>query len=390
MLPRLSSRIRANWVKTEQRIQTLTWDRIRRLKRLKALTLVCAVVLAALFLKPHTTGIPVAYGALSPLTSPYQFTGSGPQVVPDSSGLTLTVASFNGGLLKFGPFQMVPCVDARLKAQIDYIFVNDRLGLGMADQGKAAPFVLLLQEIWTPEAFEAYRFHARDLGLTIIPSDYAQVADTGMVTISNMKSHGFELLPFAEDDPGAKRGILQSVFSLNQALISVANIHTSYHEKLGANPVQFAQIRGFMEEMTPGAFHIVGGDFNIGPEIISLPVSDDGSSAARSKPFWSEFIASTSQKSWERVSLDQPTWDQKNPIASEPALFVRLMSLMLDMGDWSGSEILDHIFVSGNFRISAKEISFNEKVFLDECEHSDPEGRAYLSDHYGVKAVLEL
>lgn len=361
-------------------------------RHIKGFVLISAATGFALFWKSNSTGIPVALGALKSLPSSMMLKAplaSSGQVQSYEGDQKITVASFNSGLLKFGPFQLVPCVDARLKAQIDYVFIQDRLGLGLDPQKQKKPFVLLLQEIWTPEAYAVYQDYARAYGLNMIPSDFSEVAETGMVTISNMEVQHYELFPFEEDDPGANRGILQTRFIFDQKLISVANIHTSYDENLGVNPVQFAQIRSFMEKTSPDAYHIVGGDFNIGPEVEGeYDLTSFHRSASKIAPYWTDFVASTSRTLWERVELKEPTWDRANPIASDPALFVVMMSLMLDLGDWSGSEILDHIFVSPKFKIHSKSISFNEKVLMEQCELADEEGKAYLSDHYGIKAEL--
>ncbi|MCB9229718.1 MAG: endonuclease/exonuclease/phosphatase family protein [Deltaproteobacteria bacterium] len=308
--------------------------------------------------------------------------------LPDKDVRKLTVISFNSGLLKFGPFPLVPCVDSRLQAQVDSIFNQDVLNLKRKDRRSSPePFVLLLQEVWTETAFLTYQSYAHKYGLTMVPSSSDEVTGNGLVIISNLRLSGYHMDFFAEDDPGADRGILQTHFRLSGQSISVANIHTSYDENLGANLSQLEQIRRYMEEYSDQALRIIAGDFNIGPELKkNMPLT------ASSRYFQEKLIGSAQiRQKWRRLAMNEATWNGANLLAQQPAPLVNIMNWFVDMGDWSGPEILDHLFVSRQFRLKAEPLlALNSRVKIDGCSYADEQGLTNLSDHYGIRAELEF
>jgi endonuclease/exonuclease/phosphatase family metal-dependent hydrolase len=301
---------------------------------------------------------------------------------------SIRITSYNTGFLEKSGVDFVPCIAERLVPQVSLV-----MGF-TAISPRNEPFAILLQEVWTSAAFNAYRNAAIARGLFYTPKKYSEIQKNGQMIITNMKVRETKFEPFTSESY-AGRGIRTIEVQTSRGALIIANVHTSYsdaNEFLPAHRAQFEQITKYFWPLSQRASLIVGGDFNAGRNM----GFHQGRYNARSL-IWDQALEPAFERLGMRVvgDADAVTWDeQKNLLVSDPTRVIRLTNFFAHGGPgWDqASSRLDNIFASWNMRETetGRTMLHPVKVARTCTGHTDREGRMHMSDHYGIFAKFEL
>ncbi|MES2963970.1 MAG: hypothetical protein V4760_08770 [Bdellovibrionota bacterium] len=301
---------------------------------------------------------------------------------------TIRVTSYNTGFLERGGVDFVPCIAERLVPQVMLVMGYTAIS------PRNEPFAILLQEVWTPAAFEAYRRVAKSRGLFYAPKTFAEIQNNGQMTITNMKVEETKFVPF-ESESYAGRGIRTIEVQTSRGTLIIANVHTSYSDATGflpAHRAQFEQITQYFWEHSKRASLIVGGDFNAGGKMSFHGAIYDAKAVVWDRSLEPAFAILGMRSIGDPNAV---TWDQeRNLLVSDPTRIIRLMNYFVHGGpNWDqASSRLDNIFASWNLTAtsSGRTMIAPVKVARTCAGHTDREGRMHLSDHYGIHATFQL
>ena len=306
-------------------------------------------------------------------------------LMPFVSYSKVTVVTYNMAQLK-KTFDLVACTKKRIGPQIEAMFFDQN-----SAPARGENFAYLLQEVFNKRAFEKIQEAATFFRLNVYPENYDLVKNNGLVIVSNMPVLEAGFSPFSKDSR-VKRGILYSLFELPSGdKLGVANTHTVFSKDNALSDLhkqQFQELSLFVRNNEDKSDHfVIGGDFNIGPEVSNLK-SDI------TKNVWEkEALPIFEISGVSSVKNDKSTWDgSANPLIKKPTFLIKLFNLFsTGRFSWSSPDTtLDHIFTSKSINVLETEIVFDERVRIFCHGRSDREGKSTLSDHYGVKAVLDV
>lgn len=300
----------------------------------------------------------------------------------------VVVVTYNMAQLKKNGVDLVACTSRRIQPQLDHM-----LHLPTAPAHKEKYFVYALQEIWTKKAFNALRTTVDKLGYSMFPRDQKFVKKNGVVTVTNMKILTATFTPYSRDTY-AEKGILYTLTETNEGeKIAVLNVHTGFSGKKEVSTThlrQFYEIGEFaLGKKKESDYLVVAGDFNTGSDIVLenqlYPVAD---------ATWTDgIIPVMNSVELNHVAVDGVTWDQtSNPLVNKPAFLLRMFNIA-DHGHYGWGQndsTMDHIFISNNLALKEADIIFDDPIPLHCPKRTTEDGLSYLSDHYGVMAVVGL
>jgi len=288
----------------------------------------------------------------------------------------LQIISFNTGLpFVFGQ-ELVPCRNERLKIQPSEVA-----------KVLKKPFILMLQEVFQKDAYDAYKKMAESNGYSITKTP---VDKRGLVTISSgpfesdPKFDEFSCdltLPIYKNERGLLSVPIKFGEGENSFTVQAYNTHTYYSEGEMPDPchqIQLAEIVQTLSksESTPTVF---AGDINAG--------QDSSYKEQEYNPIeilWAPFLENIQTLGFVHVPLpdSQVTWDEvNNPLVSSPSPLI---------GEWKeNSASIDHIFVNYDEGLQIPENSnliLNEMLDIPGCDINPN----FLSDHYGIEAIISI
>lgn len=299
----------------------------------------------------------------------------------------ITVLTYNMGQLKKSGVDLVACTKPRLQPQVEALFGQD--GVLVSTQH----FVLLLQEVWTKRSYQALQKVAQERGLLMLPKTSLEASVTGTVTITDLPlvTHGFEEFSVNKYLP---KGILHATLELpSGGTLNVANVHTGYSDSKSfsfEHKIHFEDIHRFlMQRLSVDAHTVIGGDFNAGPDMAFkkqryLPVPI----------IWqANLLRLMTDLGFLHASAGvAPTWDTRNALVNTPAVAIRAVNGMT-YNTWGWEEktaTLDHVFTTPGLQMRSTKTVLNKRVRMRCKGRTDSEGKAHLSDHYGVLTVLGI
>lgn len=290
---------------------------------------------------------------------------------------------------------LVPCSRKRLKAQNQAIFH------GREDISQGEPFILLLQEVWTRRAFEAFTKNAKLKGFHIAPTSFKEIDKNGQMIITNLSPampNWYKMHRFSSDEPVVNsRGVLiAKLLSPEGKRFNAANIHTTYStskEFIKVHGSHFTEITDILNRYkTPT---VIGGDFNAGPD---LDFKKSRYNVSQALWFGEEGIHSKMSSIDFRVASDpyQVTWDDdNNELVYNPTLAIKAFNTF-SFGTFAWEEktsTLDHIFVSKGLKsFGSDRVFFKPGKFSCGKRSSGSWFNKYtnLSDHYGVLVQIDI
>lgn len=303
-------------------------------------------------------------------------------------GEFLHVTSYNTGMLEKGGVDFVPCIAERLKPQIETVFSSSTIA------PKNRPFVILLQEVWTRAAFEAYKKAAVSRGLSVAPTKFSEIQSNGQMTVTNLKIRAARFTPFTSESY-AGRGIRSIEVQTSRGPLLIANVHTSYSDATAFLPAHRDQFKQITRNLWPASTRmslIVGGDFNAGRRMGFKGGTYDPRSS-----IYENALAPAFEALGMRVigDPDAVTWDEENnALVYDPTRIIRWTNFLFYGGtSWDmTSSRLDNIFASMHLREvqTGRTMMQTLKLAATCTGHADRTGRMHLSDHYGIFAVFAL
>ncbi len=273
--------------------------------------------------------------------------------------------SYNAGLAKAFGIEFVADVEPRLARQIQVL-----------DSVLRPPFVLMLQEIWTRKAQEAYRDWASKRGFSVAAIDPKK---NGLMILTSGPVEKVAFQPFSKTTYGRGFGVLEAHTQFNGKIVRILDAHTIFSPFTEVSEVHRSQLATIakLSHTQTELPTILGADLNVGPDLFYHNGTYDpaleiwyGSFLAILHPSWS----------WAGGALDGPTWDESNPLVARPPRWLKHLGMLDSNGGWGySSSQLDHVFVSNHFKIQEARLALNK-----------PLNGLYLSDHYACQALLGL
>lgn len=316
----------------------------------------------------------------------------------------IQTVTYNTGLAKAGPIDLVACIKHREKLQADYLLSDMRV------VDFSSPFVIGLQEVYSKTGYNYYLKKAKELGFSIYPSSFNDVKDNGQVFITNLEVVDYNFQEFSKDMK--RRGIQSlSVSDKSGNSILFINVHTYYSDSANFLPehqLQFEEISSYIDKYKSDYDGVVAlGDFNAGPNLDFIK-----STYPVAETIWDNSLIKLMDKNGMKVSSqqDKNTWDNTNKLVSKEVGLVVAGNFVVTPSHTPGweekSSILDHIFTSEKFSLVDSKLVMNETVTLRknvcpgrfQSVHKKQTSRGsrflagslYLSDHFGVKSYLSF
>lgn len=297
----------------------------------------------------------------------------------------MAIVTYNMAQLERLWVDFVPCTQQRLGPQISALLTaRDALIHQERD------FVLLLQEVFRPEAYEQLKAAADERGLRIFPATAGGTQQNGLVTITNMPVEHSRFVAFSKDDYAQKGMLYTLVSTASGAKLAVVNVHTVFSNTSAVSAVhlrQFQEVGAFIRSLRSVARPIVvAGDFNAGPD---MKYADERYPMAQT--IWHRGlmpILAEHRMKW--VDYVGHTWDNANSLVLNPALVIKLMNLWeLGSLDWELSDSkMDHVFIGNDLKVKSSQLVLNAPVPLDCPGNVSPDGKGALSDHFGLLVSL--
>lgn len=218
--------------------------------------------------------------------------------------------------------------------------------------------------------------------------------NNGLVTITNIDKIDTTITRYKYAQYVQKSFQHSVLIGTSGERINFLNTHTEYspsHKSNRTHLSQIQQISHYIKSLTLRNENniIMVGDFNVGPEIL-----DARKDYVYSNELWTNIFKPVFDLSTlNHIDIEGFSWDlKKNTLAKRPAFLVRMFNLVKrGTTSWgSGSEMVDHIFVSQNINYSNSSLIFNQHSRLKCRKRYDSDGKVPLSDHYGVKSTVDL
>lgn len=285
----------------------------------------------------------------------------------------LQAVTFNTGLLSVAGVDLVSCVDERIEPQIESL-----------DQLLKPPFVLSLQEVWTPRAFNAFRDWAENRGYNVVYNDPKK---DGLLIITSESVTGMEFRQFQRQGWNETNGVLMAQISWLKRPVIVFTSHTLWSSKEAVDPIHASQLAELVRIMNSFglASAVMVADLNSGPD-----VQIRGQRYDPVQKIWQELFLNQLNPNWiwSGRNVLQITWDQgSNPLVIRPPRLLKLFGILDDQGGWGwSSSQLDHIFVTSPFKILESHRTLVQAKLKTRCSTASE----FLSDHYGWEVNLEF
>lgn len=297
------------------------------------------------------------------------------------------VVTYNMAQLKRLWVDFVPCTAERIEPQIKALLTGKD---AVIHQEKN--FVLLLQEVFKPQAFERLKAEALELGFKIFPKTAEEVQENGLVTITNMPVWDSRFVPFSKDD-FAQKGMLYTLLGIGRGYkIAVVNVHTVYSNTSILNATHITQFQELGKFVTANKQKsipfIVGGDFNAGPD---MKYAQEFYPMAQT--IWHRGLIPVMEELKMRwVDYAGFSWDNANPLILHPALIIKLSNYWAQGSTrWELSNSkMDHIFLTEELEMKEARLVLNEPVELKCPGHLTESGLGALSDHYGLMVKIKF
>ncbi len=262
-----------------------------------------------------------------------------------------------------------PCVLQRLE-----VLLRDGL------KPSKKPQVLLFQEVFSLDARARLQEWAKENNYYISKKHSSR---TGLVTLTNLpvKSENFSIFS-CQSAWMINYGTHTTEVQLGNRSIQVVNTHTYYSEGSEPNKCHVHNLDEIVKRQNKMKLpRIIGGDINIGPNVNFYEET-----YSQVETIWNPFIAKMAP--YKLVSSSKHTWDTNNPLTrpySDPK------DLKSPRVESHLSSTLDHIFVSSEFKSVSSDLIFNTPFAVPNCQLYEVEaGKTYLSDHYGISAIVSL
>lgn len=299
----------------------------------------------------------------------------------------IAVITYNMAQLERLWIDFVPCTSERLPLQVAGLLTSREALIHTEPR-----FVILLQEVFKPAAYDRLKEATQKLGLRMLPATADEAKENGLVTITNLPVLESRFVPFTQDN-FAQKGILYTLLGVGRGYkLAVANVHTVFSNTSVLNEThikQFQEIGKFVTENRQKYVpFIVGGDFNAGPDM----------------KYATEFYP-MAQTIWHRglmpVMTEQKmkwvdyvgfTWDNANPLIQFPAPIIKMMNYW-EQGStkWELSDSkMDHIFITEDMEVKSSRLVMKEPVILDCPGRTDEKRYGTLSDHYGLMVQFKV
>lgn len=292
------------------------------------------------------------------------------------------------GQLSSWGFDFVACTTERVEPQIAMMFDKKSSPLY-----KGENFVLFIQEAWTWKVFMWLKRQSKLHGFHMYPQEFKFLRNNGQVTITNLKPLEIKFHPYSIDKQSNK-GMLYMKLNLGGGkTLGALNVHTGYSTAYKASDlhlVHLKEINHFLEKYRNNSDHFVlGGDFNAGPDMKYNYQQYDAA-----KIIWNDGLMPYMKKHGLKLveGLKKKTWDVKNQLVSNPPFIIQFSYFLWNLTlTWDQIDsTIDHIFVSNELEVVDSEVVFDEPVKLSCYGRENEDGKLYLSDHYGVNAVINI
>ena len=299
----------------------------------------------------------------------------------------VAVVTYNMAQLERFWLDFVPCTAERIGPQVAALLTSEDAPI---HQEKS--FVLLLQEVFKPAAYDRLKTVAKDLGFKIFPASSAETQENGLVTITNLPVWESRFVPFTQDN-FAQKGMLYTLLGTGSGLkIAVLNVHTVFSYTTVLNQTHLTQfqevgkfIKAHRQKSVP---FILGGDFNAGPD---MKYKEEFYPMAQT--IWHRgLIPVIEEHQLKWVDYAGFTWDNANPLILHPSPVIKLMNYW-EQGStkWELSNSkMDHIFVSDDLAVKSSQLVLNAPVKLKCPGRISKHGHGALSDHYGLMVKIKL
>ncbi len=297
---------------------------------------------------------------------------------------SLSVVTYNTGLLKKYFINLVPCVTTRTRAQVEA--VEEELQT-------YSNFVLNLQEVWTRKGFKAYKKMAKENGYDFVPKEYKDIKKNGQMIISSLPIEFTEFEKF-QRDRRVDRGIRSIGIKMEKGIVKVSNIHVSYSDSKYPNPEQLdqlQQISRYFSQRRPEEKTILAGDFNAGPNM-NYPDTDYD----HTEIIWNQNIISPLEAGGLNLlsQVEDYTWSgQSNPLITEPTFVIRLYNWIIN-GQWGWeyfSAVIDHVFSNFGESVDQRVTMNEEREISKRCRGEKRTNySSFMSDHFANSVELNF
>ncbi len=281
----------------------------------------------------------------------------------------------------------VPCTAERIGPQVDALLTNEDAPIHQEKN-----FVLLLQEVFKPEAYDRLKAEAEQRGFKILPATSAETKENGLVTITNLPVWETRFVPFTKDN-FAQKGMLYNLLGTGSGhKIAVLNVHTVFSNTSVLNQIhisQFQEVGKFISAHRQKSVPLIlAGDFNAGPD---MKYKEEFYPMAQT--IWHRgLVPVIEEQQLKWVDYAGFTWDNANPLILYPAPIIKLMNLW-EQGSpqWELSNSkMDHVFVSDDLVVKNSQLVLNAPIDLQCPGHVTANGKGALSDHYGVMVKVKF
>jgi endonuclease/exonuclease/phosphatase family metal-dependent hydrolase len=299
----------------------------------------------------------------------------------------VVVVTYNMAQLERFWVDFVPCTAERIGPQVDALLKNEDAPIHQEKH-----FVLLLQEVFKPAAYDRLNAEAKELGFKIFPATSAETEENGLVTITNLPVWETRFVPFTKDN-FAQKGMLYTLLGTGGGYkFAVLNVHTVFSNTSVLNEThitQFQEVGKFIKANRQKSVPLIlAGDFNAGPD---MKYKEEFYPMAQT--IWHRgLIPVIEEHQMKWVDYAGFTWDNANPLILYPAPIIKLMNLW-EQGStqWGLSNSkMDHVFVSDDLEVKHSQLVLNAPIDL-KCSGRDAlHNKGSLSDHYGLMVKIKF
>ncbi len=285
-----------------------------------------------------------------------------------SKAAELEVVTYNTALARALGKDFNPCVRERTEAILKNVLKKSDV-----------PTVFLFQEVFYQDAYKGLERWAYENGFEVTTTNSSR---NGLVIVSELPIHTEFLQRYTCGRFMQNPGILTARLGNDKLSFDIMNTHTSDSDGNAPDTCQMKQLADLSRHFNNRKGSIImGGDINVGPDLKILNQKYDPI-----QKIWNPFrdaLVDTFRTPAEKKGV---TWDIENNFLARGGH----ISKDQVKGPQDNST-LDHLFFKGDIELIDYAILYDKPVPVKNCSEFESEsGKTHMSDHFGVRARINL